>query len=317
MGDVLRGVVEKLSKVIVKFFVKEGTFQIDKTPGFEEIYNDFNVNYTQGFRDLDNIILAKLKKAIAEDSDSANLVGSIKYNDSLTLLTLLTSAINNSTNGVDLVTEKTASYVWAGMGYQPDKITPENFVTFYRSLVNIFNTGHNSLNLAYFNVNLSKMLVAGFPLLGAVMNGGEALKVQVEITKDGLDKKLLEYGKLVTAFYKHFCLESNKNSGVWHLSEAAFNKILALPEYKYQKVLRILIDDFKASPEAKGLSGLDIFTTGDWKKRGHDVTLNDTKDTFSLRRGTVWNFDLTFGTNNAVYYTGWTSTLFTLQFTKK
>ncbi|KAF0851624.1 MAG: hypothetical protein EIB84_05105 [Spiroplasma poulsonii] len=317
MGDVLRGVVEKLSKVIVKFFVKEGTFQIDKTPGFEEIYNDFNVNYTQGFRDLDNIILAKLKKAIAEDSDSANLVGSIKYNDSLTLLTLLTSAINNSTNGVDLVTEKTASYVWAGMGYQPDKITPENFVTFYRSLVNIFNTGHNSLNLAYFNVNLSKMLVAGFPLLGAVMNGGEALKVQVEITKDGLDKKLLEYGKLVTAFYKHFRLESNKNSGVWHLSESAFNKILALPEYKYQKVLRILIDDFKASSEAKGLSGLDIFTTGDWKKRGHDVTLNDTKDTFSLRRGTVWNFDLTFGTNNAVYYTGWTSTLFTLQFTKK
>ncbi|WP_241970127.1 hypothetical protein [Spiroplasma poulsonii] len=230
---------------------------------------------------------------------------------------LLTSAINNSTNGINLVTEKTASYVWAWMGYQPDKITPENFVTFYRSLVNIFNTGHNSLNLVYFNVNLSKMLVAGFPLLGAVMNGGEALKVQVEITKDGLDKKLLEYGKLITAFYKHFRLESNKNSGVWNLSEAAFNKILALPEYKYQKVLRILIDDFKASPEAKGLSGLDIFTTGDWEKRGHDVTLNDTKDTFSLRRGTVWNFDLTFGTNNAVYYTGWTSTLFTLQFTKK
>ncbi|WP_338965871.1 hypothetical protein [Spiroplasma endosymbiont of Sarcophaga carnaria] len=317
IGDVLTGVVQKLSKVIVNFFVKEGTFQIDKTEGFKDIYDNFNVNYTQGFRDLDNIIFAKLKKAVEGDLELTDLVGSIKYNDSLTLLTLLTSAINNTTNGVDVVNEKTASYVWAGMGYQPDKITPENFVTFYRSLVNIFNTGHNSLNLAYFNVNLSKVLVFGFPLSGAVMNGGEALKVQVEITKDGLDKKLLEYGKLVTAFYKHFRLESNQNSGVWHLSEAVFNKISALSEYKYQKVLRILIDDFKASSEAKGLSGLDIFTTGDWEKRGHDVTLNDTKDTFSLRRGAVWNFDLTFGTNNAVYYTGWTSTLFTLEFTKK
>ncbi|AOX43785.1 hypothetical protein S100390_v1c04420 [Spiroplasma sp. NBRC 100390] len=317
MGDVLNGVVSKISKVIVNFFNKQGTFQIDKTPGFEEIYNDFNVNYTQGFADLDNIIFNKLKTAIEQDPDLKDLVESVKYNSSISLLTLLTSAINNSTNGVDVVTEKTASYVWTGMGYQPDKITPENFVKFYRSLVNIFNTGGNNLNLAYFNINLAKIQIAGFPLSGAVMNGGETLKVQVEITKDGLDKKLMEYGKLVTAFYKHFRLESNKNSAVWHLSEDAFNKILALPEYKYQKVLKILIDDFKASDDAKNLSGLDIFNTGDWEKRGHNVTLNDAKDTFSLRRRAVWNFDLIFGTNNAVYYTGWTSTLFTLEFTKK
>ncbi|WP_425380058.1 hypothetical protein [Spiroplasma endosymbiont of Stenodema calcarata] len=317
MKDVLSGIVEKLSKVIVKFFIEQGTFQIDKTPGFKEIYDNFNVNYTEGFSSLDNIILAKLKSVIAEDENLTELIANIKYNSSVSLLTLLTSAINNSTNGVGIVQEKTASYVWTGMGYQPDKIIPENFVAFYRSLVNIFNTGNNNLNLAYFNVNLSKIQVAGFPLSGAVMNGGEALKVQVEITKDGLDKKLMEYGKLVTAFYKHFRLESNKNSGVFHLTEKAFNQILALPEYKYQKVLKILIDDFKESDDAKNLGGLNIFTTGDWEKRGHNVTLNSAKDTFSLRRRAVWNFDLIFGTDNAVYYTGWTSTLFTLEFTKK
>ncbi|WP_424527401.1 hypothetical protein [Spiroplasma endosymbiont of Glossina fuscipes fuscipes] len=317
MKDVLNGIVQKLSKVIVNFFINEGTFQIDKTDGFKSIYDNFNINYTQGFADLDSIIFNKLKTAIEQDPDLKNLVESIKYNSSISLLTLLTSAINNTTNGVDVVNEKTASYVWTGMGYQPDKITPENFVKFYRSLVNIFNTGDNNLNLAYFNVNLAKIQVAGFPLSGAVMNNGEALKVQVEIPKDGLDKKLMEYGKLVTAFYKHFRLESNKNSGVWHLSKDAFNKILALPKYDYRKVLKILIDDFKATDAAKNLSGLNIFTTGNWAKKQYNLTLNDAKDTFSLRRRADWNFDLIFGTNNAVYYTGWTSTLFILQFTKK
>ncbi|WFG96997.1 hypothetical protein M1771_03060 [Spiroplasma citri] len=56
-------------------------------------------------------------------------------------MSLLTSAINNTTNGVDVVRKNTASYVWTGKEYQPDKITPENFVKFYRALVNVFNTG--------------------------------------------------------------------------------------------------------------------------------------------------------------------------------
>ncbi|WHQ36642.1 hypothetical protein [Spiroplasma sp. SV19] len=314
--DILNGVVQKISKVIVKFFNTEGTFQIDKNNDFKPIYDNFNVNYTAGFADLDNIIFTKLQTALANDADLKDLIGSIKYNSSISLLTLLMSAINNKTNGVDFVKESTASYVWAGMGYQPYQITPENFVKFYRSLVDIFNTDKN-LNLASFNVNLSKIQIAGLPLSGVVINGGEALTVQIQITKDGLNNKLMEYGKLVTAFYKYFRIESNKNSGVFHLSETAFNKILALSEYNYRKVLRILIDDFKASADAKNLSWLDIFTTGNWVKREHNLTLNSTKDTFSLRRGAVWNFDLTFGTNNAVYYTGWTSTLFTLEFTKK
>ncbi|APE74492.1 hypothetical protein [Spiroplasma citri] len=232
-------------------------------------------------------------------------------------MSLLTSAINNTTNGVDVVRKNTASYVWTGKEYQPDKITPENFVKFYRALVNVFNIGGQNLRLADFHVNLVKIQVAVFPLSGAVMNDGQALKVQVEITEEGLTNKLMEFGRLVVAFYNHFKLESNEHSGVFHLSEEAFTEILNLKNRKYKDVLKILIDDFKEAYKGKNLPGLDIFTTGNWEKRVHEVSLNKTKDTFSLRRRAVWNFDLLFVPNNAVCYTGWTSTLFTLEFTKK
>ncbi|WP_101519215.1 hypothetical protein [Spiroplasma melliferum] len=317
MKVVLNGMVQKISRVIVNFFNTEGVFQIDKAPEFAKIYQNFDVNYTAGFANLDKIILEKLQRKIESDSELQKFVKNIKYNSSITLLSLLTSAINNTTNGVDVVRENTASYVWTGKGYQPDKITPENFVKFYRALVNVFNTGGQNLRLADFHVNLAKIQVAGFPLSGAVMNDGQALKVQVEITEEGLTNKLMEFGRLVVAFYNHFKLESNEHSGVFHLSEEAFTEILNLKNRKYKDVLKILIDDFKEAYKGKNLPGLDIFTTGNWEKRVHEVSLNKTKDTFSLRRRAVWNFDLLFGTNNAVYYTGWTSTLFTLEFTKK
>ncbi|MFX4057051.1 MAG: hypothetical protein EHV01_001785 [Spiroplasma sp. hy2] len=317
MKVVLNGMIQKISKVIVNFFNQEGIFQIDKTPEFATIYQNFDVNYTASFANLDNIILEKLQSKIKSDSELQKFVKNIKYNSSITLLSLLTSAINNTTNGVNVVRENTASYVWTGKGYQPNKITPENFVKFYRSLVNVFNTGGQNLWLADFHVNLAKIQVAGFPLSGAVMNDGQALKVQVEITEEGLTNKLMEYGRLVVAFYNHFKLESNEHSGVFHLSKEAFTKILNLKTRKYKDVLKILINDFKEANQAKNLPGIDIFTTGNWEKSVHEVSLNETKDTFSLRRRAVWNFDLLFGKNNAVYYTGWTSTLFTLEFTKK
>ncbi|UNF61630.1 MULTISPECIES: hypothetical protein [Spiroplasma] len=300
MKKVLTGVISKISKVIVDFFNKEGTFQIDKNNDFKSIYDDFNVNYTTNFTDLDNIIFTKLKKVLTDDATLKDFVDNIKYNSAIPLLTLLTSAINDKTNGEAVVRADTATYNWTGEGYQPEQITPEHFVQFYRSFVNVFNTGHNNLNLATFNIDLGKIIVAGLPLSGAIISGDHPLKVQVEITEEGLTNKLTQFGNLIAVFFKYFQIESNKNSAVLHLNDTTFAKILALSQYDYIKILHILSNDFKASDEAKDLPGLNIFSLGDLSQN-HNLELNAAKTRFTLGRYWIWNFDFHFVTNNAIF----------------
>ncbi|AOX43690.1 hypothetical protein S100390_v1c03470 [Spiroplasma sp. NBRC 100390] len=316
MKKVLAGFISKISKVVVAFFNKEGTFQIDKNNDFKSVYDNFNVNYTSNFTDLDNIIFTKLKKVLTEDVNLKTFSDNIKYNSAIPLLTLLTSAVNDKTNGQVVVRSETASYNWAGENYQVSQITPEHFVKFYRSFINVFNTGGNNLNLATFNINLGKIIVAGLPLSGAVVSDEHPLKVQVEITEEGLTNKLMQFGNLITAFFKHFQIESNKNSGVFYLNQATFDKFLALSQYDYRKVLRILFNDFKASEEAKDLPGLNIFSLGNLSRKNHNLQLNTDKTSFILGRRLIWNFDFHFGTNNAIFYTGWTSWYFELRFEK-
>ncbi len=85
--------------------------------------------------------------------------------------------VNDKTNGQVVVRSEIASYNWAGENYQVSQITPEHFVKFYRSFINVFDTGGNNLNLATFNINLWKIIVAGLPLSGAVVSDEHPLKV--------------------------------------------------------------------------------------------------------------------------------------------
>ncbi|WP_419334910.1 hypothetical protein [Spiroplasma endosymbiont of Sarcophaga variegata] len=100
-----------------------------------------------------------------------------------------------------------------------------------------------------------------------------------------------------------------------HLNDTTFAKILALSQYDYIKILHILSNDFKASDEAKDLPGLNIFSLGDLSQN-HNLELNAAKTRFTLGRYWIWNFDFHFGTNNAIFYTGWTLWNFALILSK-
>ncbi|WP_419334439.1 hypothetical protein [Spiroplasma endosymbiont of Sarcophaga variegata] len=69
----------------------------------------------------------------------------------------------------------------------------------------IFQTSKGILQLGSFNVKLLKVQVAGFPLSGVVAdNNNQNLNVSVEVSDQGLNKKLTNFGNIIAAFNESY-----------------------------------------------------------------------------------------------------------------
>ncbi|WP_338963674.1 hypothetical protein [Spiroplasma endosymbiont of Sarcophaga carnaria] len=154
---------------------------------------------------LDTIVQNELSTALQADSGLGDIRDSITYAPDEEILALLNSIINPDTNGVTPSLPEDEKYTWVNTGYAPDKLTPENFLTYYGEKLNILtSTTGPKLQLGQFKVNLAKVLVAGIPLAGVVLNDGKPFYINIGITRDGMINKIKNFGRIIAAFYKYY-----------------------------------------------------------------------------------------------------------------
>ncbi|AHF57893.1 lipoprotein [Spiroplasma eriocheiris] len=300
----------KLSGDIINYFSDEDII-IDKKLAYQKLYDNFDINYTTSHINLDNIVQSELISFLNSDPELTDIMQQVTWNDDKSILTLLSSAIDQTTNGIGVADSKYSSDHWAGKGFQPDQITPENFLPFYKQILKVFEIISDELQLASFNVNLAKISIAGLPLSGIVSNEGKPLTVTVGISKDGLDKKLFNFAKIVTSFMKNYHIESESDHWVLHVPKNLFDQIR---NKKYDDALIDLTNDFINQEDIAKLEDIDMFTLGDETKQNHTWTIVD-EHTIKLPKRITWNFDLMYGgksINNSICYTPVTSWYFYL-----
>ncbi|AHF61141.1 hypothetical protein P344_04370 [Spiroplasma mirum ATCC 29335] len=110
------------------------------------------------------------------DSELTDIMQQVTWNDDKSILTLLSSAIDQTTNGILIADSKYFSNHWTGKGFQSDQITPEKFLPFYKQILKVFEISSDELQLASFNVNLAKISIAGLQLSKIVSNGDKPLR---------------------------------------------------------------------------------------------------------------------------------------------
>ncbi|MBH8623457.1 hypothetical protein, partial [Spiroplasma sp. hyd1] len=172
MQEILAAVTGAVSKSIVKFFNSMAKdIIVDQNPAFRNIYENFDLNYAFDHSMLDGIVQKELNTALQADDEFGEIRNSITYTKDEQILVLLNSIINPDTNGVTHVIPDDEKYTWVNTGYAPDKLTSENFLEYYGEKLNILtSTLGPKLQLGQFKINLAKILVAGVPLSGVVLN---------------------------------------------------------------------------------------------------------------------------------------------------
>ncbi|WP_368487049.1 lipoprotein [Spiroplasma sp. DGKH1] len=301
----------KLSGKIVQYF-SNGDIMIDKNAKFQKLYDKFDINYTTSHISLDNIVQSELISFLNSDSELTEIMKQLTWNDSQSILTLLSGAIDSTTNGAGEAKAENSSDHWAGRGFQPEQITPENFFKFYTNMLKVFQITGDTLQLANFNVNLAKISIAGMPLSGIVAKDGKPLNVNILISKEGLHQKLINFGTIITTFMKHYRVESESDHWIVHLPPELFN---TMKSKKYTAALGDLTNDFLAQDGVDKLVDINLFTLGNWAS-DQTWTVHD-PHTIGIKRYGYWNFDFMFGNrkvDNSIFYTPLTSWHFYLNF---
>ncbi|WP_338964362.1 hypothetical protein [Spiroplasma endosymbiont of Sarcophaga carnaria] len=144
--------------------------------------------------------------------------------------------------------------------------TAENFVDFYKTKVgSVFNVDKNdSLNLGTFEISLNYLNIFGLGLSGNVKDkNNEDLSIALNLSGDGIDKKLTNWGKIIVQFLKY------SGSGIITADDSIgleapiqdFKKITMKNQKDGLKgAIKIMFDSFKDSDEAKSLEDIDLFS---------------------------------------------------------
>ncbi|MBH8623011.1 MULTISPECIES: hypothetical protein [Spiroplasma] len=339
VNDLLSGVVAKVAKPIVNYFNQIKSIKIDSNQDFKKLYDNFDIIYTNNYEELDTIVMHKLNELIKIDDDLAPFKDKITFVVSERMLNLVSASITEAAAGnaagsnavFDLVANRTTAK-WSGEGFNPNQLTGQNFLNFYRSVMPIFQTNKGILQLGSFNVNLLKVQVAGFPLSGVVAdNNNQNLNVSVEVSDQGLNKKLTNFGNIIAAFNKYYRIETylpGKRS-IFHVPTNDFDKIKTYLKSSgdLKKMWSILEASFKKLSYANGLEDLNLFYLGESYKAlttnamlyyidGNDNMLypNASYKLGVTSGGNVyWTFDYRFGVDKdssfiySVYSGYWTS----------
>ncbi|WHQ37287.1 lipoprotein [Spiroplasma sp. SV19] len=270
----LSGIIAKVVKPIVNYFNQIKSIKIDSNKDFRTLYDEFDIIYSNNYQKLDTIVTLKLEELIKTDPDLVPLKDQITFVDSEQILNLVSAPITDAAAGnvagsnevFNLIAKNTTAN-WTGEGFNPDQLTGQKFLSFYRSIMPIFETSEGILQLGSFNVNLLKIQVAGFPLSGVVTDNNQALNVSVEISVQGLDKKLTNFGNIISAFNKYYRIETylTGKRSIFHVSTKDFDEIKKYLKSSgnLKKMWSILEESFKASSYAIGLEDLDLFRLGE------------------------------------------------------
>ncbi|AOX44312.1 hypothetical protein S100390_v1c09760 [Spiroplasma sp. NBRC 100390] len=323
MEEILTAVTGAVSKAIVKFFNSmEENIIVDQNSAFQSIYNNFDLNYASDHSMLDAIVQRELDAALHADNELGEIRNSITYAKDEQILVLLNSIINPDTNGVTPVIPDDETYTWVNTGYAPEKLTPENFLEYYGEKLSILtSTSDSKLQLGQFRINLAKILVAGVPLSGVILNQGRPFYLSVGITRDGMIEKIKNFGRIISTFYQYYKITWDIKvwkEGALFLDVDFWNgleKQVKDEGLSHRKIWRILLNKFKNDPQNKGLPDIDKF----WITTeiadlvpviGSDRSLSIYANrNYSLR----FNFGVNATTNN-IYYTPWPVNIYGIAF---
>ncbi|WHQ37247.1 hypothetical protein [Spiroplasma sp. SV19] len=314
MHEILTAVTGAVSKTIVKFFkTLAEDIIVDQNPAFRSIYENFDLNYAFDHSILDTIVQKELDAALHADNELGDIRNSITYAKDEKILILLNSIINPDTNGVTPVIPDDETYTWVNTGYAPDKLTPENFLEYYGEKLNILtSTSGPKLQLGQFKINLAKILVAGVPLSGVVLNDGKSFYLSVGITRDGMIEKIKNFGRIISTFYQYYKITWDIKvwrEGALFLDVPFWNdleKQVKNDRLSHRKIWRILLNKFKNDSQIKTLPDIDKF----WVTTEVDdlVPVIGRDRSLSIYASRKYSLRFNFGVNattNNIYYTPW------------
>ncbi|MBH8623465.1 MULTISPECIES: hypothetical protein [Spiroplasma] len=317
MKKILTAVTGAVSKAIVKFFnTNGGDIIVNQNSAYRNIYDNFDLNYAYDHSMLDTIVQNELSTALQADSGLGDIRDSITYAPDEEILALLNSIINPDTNGVTPSLPEDEKYIWVNTGYAPDKLTPENFLTYYGEKLNILtSTTGPKLQLGQFKVNLAKVLVAGIPLVGVVLNDGKPFYINIGITRDGMINKIKNFGRIIAAFYKYYQITwdiKRYTEGRIQLEPKLHEMMFDNPQtYTYKKIWSVLLKKFKEDPKNQTLPDLDKFWVSTFSNKdivmGHDIPNLPERGIYLFHQD-HYNLGFQFGVNsttNNIYYTPW------------
>ncbi len=241
---ILEKSIAKIKKYLINFFNNYENVIIDQNNEFKSIYDDFEINYNTNVKPLDKIFIQqfneKIKKNNAINQEIRAAIAFDKTgNKSLMLLILGT-------------------------------VTTENFVTAYKKSLPIFNVSDNHMMLARLCVNLNFISLYGLPLGGTLKMDGKNFESNILISRQGLDTKLINFGKIIVAFNKYYQVEIKKrvstfkdeinfkHTSIFHVGEKLFNKFKR-NTHSANAIFKELLSNFKQSLNVENLPDLKLF----------------------------------------------------------
>lgn len=329
----LQNSIQEITKILINFFNNYQEVIIDTNDNFASIYNNFQINYSSDVRPLDNIFFSHLKTMIKTSSSIDPAVrDAIAYDDSgnKRLMRLVSGTITAENSGQIPETSDIGNYqpaLWAGEGINPAGLTAVNFVKAYKKSLPIFNVGQGKMMLAKLNVNLNYISLYGLPLSGTLKINNQIFESNILISQQGLENKLINFGKIIVAFHKYYRIdlkkrlantssgENNfKNTSVFHVGQKLF------AEFKNDissanAIFKILLTNFKRSSIAENLNDIELFNMHNlvkdkalWIGGANDYNVIQNKIVFNYRNGSFC-LAFTFGQNrmDSIYYTAYGS----------
>ncbi|MBH8623141.1 MULTISPECIES: hypothetical protein [Spiroplasma] len=309
---------------IKDYFIKLETVDFSENEIFKPLYNQMIWDFSKDTTELNSTLKNSFKEYIASKKEFKNL--SITYNDTDLIKKVedgQLTAENKGFMGISKTKKATelslANWVDPNAGKnnpwkQLSNATAENFVDFYKTKVgSVFNVDKNdSLNLGTFEISLNYLNIFGLGLSGNVKDkNNEDLSIALNLSGDGIDKKLTNWGKIIVQFLKYSGSGSITADSSISLEASIqdFKKITMKNQKDGLKgAIKIMFDSFKDSDEAKSLEDIDLFSLMTnsllTSPKGHGLLKESTYLEWDWQIEDKWAVMFTFGNSldTGLYY---------------
>ncbi|WP_426605663.1 lipoprotein [Spiroplasma endosymbiont of Glossina fuscipes fuscipes] len=282
--DTLRAFSDKavvfLIENIKDYFLELETVDLSENKIFKPLYDQMIWDFSKDTTELNGVLKNSFKEYIASKTEFKNI--SINYNDTDLIKKEQDgqlTADNKGFNGLSKTKKardlSLANWVVPSTSKNnPWKrllgATVENFVNFYKTKIgDVFNIDKDdNLNLGTFKINLNYLNVFGLGLSGNVKDkNDEDLTIALNLSGKAIDKKLTNWGKIVVQFLKysddlgeHTRVIVSNIFNILTVSKQDFKQMVIKNQKNGLKsVVKIIIDGFKNSDEAKDLEDLELF----------------------------------------------------------
>ncbi|AHF57851.1 hypothetical protein [Spiroplasma eriocheiris] len=299
-----------------KFMTENTEIDLNKTAEFQKIYNSFDISSLSSISDA----LKNKFQNFIKNSDLQNY--KIKFN-STEFLANPKSFFDNKDNFTTWASQnggvKTGQlypyighsmpYLFFGTGDSNnlENLTADTFVNKYldNNIPGFKIEDGKFVTLWTFNLDLSFINLYGMNLSGLMSTGEEGnnqvFEGKITLSKEDLNQKLQNYGKIIVEFYKNYSAHLEQNKTSFKVSPEIFEKLKNSDDKSANFLIKTLKDSFINSDIAKTLEDINIFDISNYFGAGV-YKLNDDGSIYLGYAG-GWSMDFTFGSNQNIKYT--------------